>query len=340
MRIALTALLTSLYLSATAQAIAVLGCTSTVAGLGTTLKAGAYASETACASACTSFLYAYYNQADQSCRCTNVAPALSALASATASASLGVLAAGCASTTLTPNYEALDLTVSDNVFLRICILASALGTTSTTGLVQGSGSTPSGCINSCKALRKPYSILAGDGSSCQCATTISSNAIAGLNILTCPASTTPNSVRIYEDATLIPAGTTALKKRDAYGKLNRRKYEAMKYCPGKLAACRIGNSLTGDGYECIDTTSELESCGGCIAGWAQAPLGQNETVGVDCSSLPGVAIGGVTCNGGVCEVSSCQRGWRRVGNACISQTAAYTQTVFNNKRLTRHMRHN
>lgn len=182
---------------------------------------------------------------------------------------------------LQADEQALDLTISDNVFLRICILANALTTTSTTGLVQGSGSTPSGCINSCKALGKPYSILAGDGSSCQCATSISSNAIASLNLLTCPASTTSNSVRIYEDATLIPAGTTALKKRDAYGKLNRRKYEAMKYCPGKLAACRIGSSMTGDSYECIDTSVELESCGGCMAGWAQAPLGQNETVGVE-----------------------------------------------------------
>ncbi|KAL1409291.1 hypothetical protein Q8F55_003270 [Vanrija albida] len=37
------------------------------------------------------------------------------------------------------------------------------------------------------------------------------------------------------------------------------------YCPGTLSACRASDS--SEGYECLDTRSELESCGGCVNGY-------------------------------------------------------------------------
>ncbi|WOO86358.1 uncharacterized protein LOC62_08G009837 [Vanrija pseudolonga] len=48
------------------------------------------------------------------------------------------------------------------------------------------------------------------------------------------------------------------------------------YCPGALSACKVANS--SEGYECLDTRSELESCGGCVNGYfdnSTQPLGLN-----------------------------------------------------------------
>ena len=52
-------------------------------------------------------------------------------------------------------------------------------------------------------------------------------------------------------------------------------------------ACRVEGT---NSFECIDTTSSLESCGGCLS----------DGTGVDCTSLPGAASFG--CVQSVCEV--------------------------------------
>lgn len=71
-----------------------------------------------------------------------------------------------------------------------------------------------------------------------------------------------------------------------------------KMCPVGYDACPIptATGLSAD-YECIDTTSELESCGGC------ASLGE----GQDCTAIPGVW--NVACTRGQCQVSSCAPGF-------------------------------
>lgn len=51
------------------------------------------------------------------------------------------------------------------------------------------------------------------------------------------------------------------------------------------------------GYECIDTSLSLESCGGC------ASVGQ----GRDCTAIPGAV--GVGCGGGECIIFSCEHGY-------------------------------
>ncbi|WVW79141.1 hypothetical protein I302_101107 [Kwoniella bestiolae CBS 10118] len=76
-------------------------------------------------------------------------------------------------------------------------------------------------------------------------------------------------------------------------------------CPAGLTACKV-SQYESDSFECIDTTSELESCGGCAHGEFNNPAGP---LGVDCSALPGLARGGVTCNAGQCQAFACQRGW-------------------------------
>jgi len=50
-------------------------------------------------------------------------------------------------------------------------------------------------------------------------------------------------------------------------------------------------------FECIDTTPNIDSCGGCVS----------EGMGQDCSANEGVE--GVTCSRGRCLITLCKPGW-------------------------------
>lgn len=63
-------------------------------------------------------------------------------------------------------------------------------------------------------------------------------------------------------------------------------------CPESHTACPVGN-----GFECIDTTSNIEQCGGC----------SGDSSSVDCSALEGVAA--VGCVDGRCEIWACENGF-------------------------------
>lgn len=76
-------------------------------------------------------------------------------------------------------------------------------------------------------------------------------------------------------------------------------------CSPGLTACPIPNG----GFECIDTSKDLEACGGC-------PLIDEPEAGVDCSSLPGVNE--VACIRGECVVESCAPSFKLInGTACF-----------------------
>ncbi|GAA6063553.1 hypothetical protein JCM10212_002665 [Sporobolomyces blumeae] len=66
-------------------------------------------------------------------------------------------------------------------------------------------------------------------------------------------------------------------------------------CPLGETACPIFPRMGT--YECIDTSSELENCGGCAS----------KSLGEDCTSLQGAL--GVTCQSGKCNVFTCQSGY-------------------------------
>ena len=74
-------------------------------------------------------------------------------------------------------------------------------------------------------------------------------------------------------------------------------------CPAQTAACPI-EGRSDDDYECIDTTSDLQSCGGC------ASMGE----GVDCTLIQGAKWMG--CVKGQCEVYSCGKGYKLVDGSC------------------------
>ncbi|KAF9445196.1 hypothetical protein P691DRAFT_735384 [Macrolepiota fuliginosa MF-IS2] len=73
-------------------------------------------------------------------------------------------------------------------------------------------------------------------------------------------------------------------------------------CPTGMEACGIWgrNART---WECVDTMSDLESCGGCVI---HLPNGYGRE-GQDCTALPGVSD--VSCVQGQCVVHKCMPGY-------------------------------
>ncbi|KAI0094901.1 hypothetical protein BDY19DRAFT_901977 [Irpex rosettiformis] len=86
------------------------------------------------------------------------------------------------------------------------------------------------------------------------------------------------------------------------------KSRAITLCPLGLEACPIQGLMTSSGdYECLDTTAELTSCGGC----ASTGIGQ------DCTAIEGVW--NVACNIGKCKIGSCASGYKLSidGKSCL-----------------------
>jgi hypothetical protein len=82
-------------------------------------------------------------------------------------------------------------------------------------------------------------------------------------------------------------------------------------CQGGSTACPVpGRGRSA--WECIDTMSDLESCGGCIFPGVIGPTG------VDCTSIEGVAD--VDCHKGQCVVHRCMPGYAvdDYGSQCVS----------------------
>nr|XP_018259368.1 uncharacterized protein I303_08296 [Kwoniella dejecticola CBS 10117]OBR81526.1 hypothetical protein I303_08296 [Kwoniella dejecticola CBS 10117] len=107
------------------------------------------------------------------------------------------------------------------------------------------------------------------------------------------------------------AAATGWSKRQQKARLAEKRRREQALCPSHLTACTIPQTAS---YECIDTGSELESCGGCMHG-EHGRL--NSTAGMDCSTLPGVAFGAVTCYDSRCEAFACKAGYRLVGDFCV-----------------------
>jgi len=74
---------------------------------------------------------------------------------------------------------------------------------------------------------------------------------------------------------------------------------------GAKAVC--GASGSSRGYDCLDITVALDSCGGCGLPNSFQPASFQRS-GVDCSLIEGVAD--VECRASFCNVSRCQDGWK------------------------------
>jgi len=61
-------------------------------------------------------------------------------------------------------------------------------------------------------------------------------------------------------------------------------------------------------YECVDTRTNLESCGGCVVPYSLGSTSKEVELGVDCTTLPGVSD--VGCHRGKCIVRKCRKGYQ------------------------------
>jgi len=94
-------------------------------------------------------------------------------------------------------------------------------------------------------------------------------------------------------------GSSTPKKRDP--QLRKRAV-----CQDDLTPCGVygwQGQRSSQAWECVDTMSDLESCGGCAV-----PLHYASPRGIDCTALPGVAD--VSCNTGSCVVHRCLPGYQ------------------------------
>ncbi|WVW84444.1 hypothetical protein I302_106478 [Kwoniella bestiolae CBS 10118] len=101
------------------------------------------------------------------------------------------------------------------------------------------------------------------------------------------------------------------RRRRRLERMKREQLVMNRFCPSGLEACKVPGSE--DSFECIDTSSELESCGGCLYG---SYTNATASAGIDCSILTGAALGGTTCSAGRCEISACQDGFKLVEGRC------------------------
>ncbi|KAL0948028.1 hypothetical protein HGRIS_010653 [Hohenbuehelia grisea] len=99
----------------------------------------------------------------------------------------------------------------------------------------------------------------------------------------------------------------------------------------ETSPCNVGETQCGvrssrgalsPGWECLDTKSSLESCGGCAISY-----GNGVATGRDCSSIKGVS--GVSCVQGSCRVHSCRVGYRVADNGsdCVEIIAFRQQQI-------------
>ncbi|WVF69187.1 hypothetical protein IAT40_003962 [Kwoniella sp. CBS 6097] len=103
-----------------------------------------------------------------------------------------------------------------------------------------------------------------------------------------------------------------------YQQNNKMKRKSI--CPGRMKACAIPEAE--DSWECIDPTTDLESCGGCgHSEYGQQPSlnGTLPESGIDCTTLPGVRMGGATCTNGQCQIFSCKRNWTLKNGRCVRE---------------------
>ncbi|RDX45574.1 hypothetical protein OH76DRAFT_1407968 [Lentinus brumalis] len=186
----------------------------------------------------------------------------------------------------------------------VSLVGTAAATSAVVNLITSSPSSqvctyPEHAIPMCAA-GNPCGFSCGNGFSTVPATNPSTCACVAPGAVcngVCTTSSCPSSV------------VTATRRRY----MNSLRKRAM--CPEGTTACGVyeRRGALSTPWECIDTMSDLESCGGCIN-----PLDAFSTRGVDCTAIPGVID--VSCVSGACVVNRCGVGYTRTsdGSSCAS----------------------
>ncbi|KZO90785.1 hypothetical protein CALVIDRAFT_602678 [Calocera viscosa TUFC12733] len=80
---------------------------------------------------------------------------------------------------------------------------------------------------------------------------------------------------------------------------NYRRKRDLETCPPQYERCPVYHGRGGT--ECVDTMTDIESCGGCVGLDGSGP-------GVDCSDIEGAES--VSCMDGACVIDECARGFK------------------------------
>ncbi|WVW84445.1 hypothetical protein I302_106479 [Kwoniella bestiolae CBS 10118] len=267
------------------------GCTSIGTGTSGALLSPQVYSVDECNFACADagYAYAYFaNPAMSYCSCKDVGPE---------STEINSVASG---STNCGNFQSTVMALqTDYTFTNCYSLPSPS---------QADLSTPQdsfqACWDACNTY--PVAMLSPSGSSYTCSCFISGSDGGGIP-------DTCGNTNVYFAYSHTAASTPSLvdRRRRRLDRLRRDQMVLERFCPGGFEACNVPGSE--DSFECIDVSSELESCGGCLYGTYG---NSTASTGVDCSILPGAAFGSSTCASGQCQISACREGFQLVDGRC------------------------
>ncbi|KAK8853480.1 hypothetical protein IAR55_004187 [Kwoniella newhampshirensis] len=275
----------------------VIGCVSQTYTPSDAMEAGAYANGELCGQSCYDnaagpFHYAVWEYVEDDvnrCQCSNVSPATNDFVQ-------GPESTGTCTLTTQSVFYATSSTYTNE---------GCQSSTSATGAI--SVASPEVCLSACRLYTYAFfSITSSSTLVCACGDATNVGPVPAF----CSAQDSWLALRHTANAAV--AGPTGFVRRQMEEK--RRKEEKAKrenrWCPAGLTACKVpGDELA---FECLDVADELESCGGCMNG----DFGSDKiSFGVDCSALPGIAPGGVTCTKGLCQAYACETGYDLASNS-------------------------
>ncbi|WVQ70292.1 uncharacterized protein L199_008518 [Kwoniella botswanensis] len=94
------------------------------------------------------------------------------------------------------------------------------------------------------------------------------------------------------------------------GRLDIKERTEQVFCPLGMTACNLAEA---EGYECLDTGLDPESCGGCMHGQYGVV---DSAAGTDCTALTGTTLYSVICSSGRCVMTDCGDGYDLIDQSC------------------------
>ncbi|WWD01608.1 hypothetical protein V866_008553 [Kwoniella sp. B9012] len=110
--------------------------------------------------------------------------------------------------------------------------------------------------------------------------------------------------------TVQPSGFAKKQHRDR-GRVDIKERTDQVFCPLGMTACNLAEA---EGYECLDTELDPESCGGCMHGQYGVV---DSAAGTDCTALTGTTLYSVTCSSGRCVMTGCADGYDLIDQSCM-----------------------
>ncbi|KAJ7101298.1 hypothetical protein B0H15DRAFT_408269 [Mycena belliarum] len=101
-------------------------------------------------------------------------------------------------------------------------------------------------------------------------------------------------------------------------------HRAQRSCAAGWTACGVPGGTSRE-WECLNTQTDLESCGGCPSGTVSSLTASAS--GKDCTAIPHIAD--VACVAGGCAVQRCLPGFKisSAGDACVAESSLF-RTAF------------